>query len=229
MPLGYDNYRPNQQLLLDLQFRETTGTITHDWAKPYHTPATLTGTPAWTTLGSDLTYLAFDSTNPDYLSIPAADTADLDFTTGDFSGAAWFYPDTHGERYIFNKGTNVTGWAFGIRAGTWEMLLFTRQAGPTLQVSYSVPVVASTWQFVGFSRAGASCRLYVNGRDRTTTPGTHVDPASSAAQNFYVGCSNLAGSAWIDGNLWRPRVWDRAVTAGEMLTLYNAERDLFDV
>ena len=115
MPIGYDNLRVNQMLVLDLQFRETTGPHTRDFAKPYHYPATLAGTPSWAVLGNDLTYLSFDSTNPDYIVLAAAACADLDFTSGDFSAGAWVYADASGNRYIFNKGTNLTGCVYAGR------------------------------------------------------------------------------------------------------------------
>jgi hypothetical protein len=229
MTIGYDNWRVNQELVLDLQFREYSGTVTRDWAKPYHDPVTLVNGPTWSLLGNDLTYLNLACADQEHLIIAAAAATDLDFTTGDFSGAAWFYPTSHGERYIFNHGTGATGWKFGIRAATWEMLLYTLQAGPTIQASYSTPVTTSVWQFVGFNRDGANVRMFVNGRDRTTTPGTHVDPATAAAQNFYVGCGDLVAAGWLCGDLWRPRVWKRKVEAWEMLAIYEAERDLFGV
>ena len=231
MTIGYDNWRPNQELVLDLQFREYTGTVTRDWAKPYHDPVTLVNGPTWSLLGNDLSYLSLDCTAPyEHLIIAlGAPSSDLDFTTGDFSGAAWFYPTSHGERYIFNHGAAATGWSFGIRAGTWEMMLYTRQAGPTIQTTYSVPVTSSVWQFVGFNRDGANVRMFVDGVDKTTTQGVHVDPATAAAQNFYIGCGDLVADSWLCGSLWRPRVWKRKVEAWEMLAIHEAERDLFGV
>lgn len=227
--MSYDKWRPNQGLVLDLQFRETTGTITQDWAKPYHADPTLVGTPAWAVLGNDLTYLSFDPTNPDTVQIAAADCADLDFTSGDFSGCAWFYPDASGERFIFNKGLATTGYAFGLQAGTYSLVFYTRQAGPVTQSSLSSVIAANTWQHVGFIRDGASVRLYINGVDETITPGTHVNPASSVAENLYIGSNDAAAAAWLDGRLWRPRIWNRALAAWELAAIYEAERDLFGV
>lgn len=228
--IGYDNWRPNQMLVLDLQFRETTGTVTRDWAKPYHDPATLTGTPTWAVLGSDLTYLSFNSGNPDYVVILAADSADLDFTTSSFSGAAWIYPDAYGYRYIFYKGTNSTGWDFDIDTASPYLRFYTQQAGPTSQYTEgAADLQLSAWQFVSFTRSGADARIYLNGRDVTTTPGTHVNPATAVASNFTIGINSAASAGYYDGRMWRPRVWKRALAAWEMLALYEAERDLFGV
>lgn len=232
MTKGFDNYRPNQGLLLDLQFRETTGTATADWAKPYHAGATLTGTPAWAVLGNDLTYLSFDPSNPDRVVIAAANCTDLGFTTSSFSGAMWIYPDAYGNRYLYDKGSvGVTeGWSFWV-VGTSPYLGFaTMQAGPTSQVTYGAPgLQLSAWQFVGFTRSGAAARIYLNGQNVTVTAGTHVNPAASGAVDFYIGTAVGAGAGWYDGRMWRPRVWNRAMAAPEMLAIYETERDLFGV
>lgn len=230
MTRGYDNYRANQGLLLDLQFRETTGTFTQDWAKPYHAAPTLVGTPAWAVLGNDLSYLSFDQGNPDRITIAAAGCTDLGFTTSSFSGAMWIYPDAYGNRYLMDKSSATAGWNFWI-VGTSPYLGFgTLQAGPATQYSYGGANLAlSAWQLVGFTRSGASARLYLNGRDATTTPGTHINPAASAAIDFTIGTVVGAGAGWYDGRMWRPRVWNRALPAPDMLAVYEAERNLFGV
>ena len=228
--LGSDNYRPNQGLLLDLQFRETTGTLTADWAKPYHVGATLTGTPAWAVLGNDLTYLSFDPANPDSIIIAAADCLDLGFTTASFSGAMWIYPDVYGNRYLYDKSSATAGWAFWV-AGVSPYIAFTSaNAGPATQTTYGAAGLAlAAWQFVGFTRTGAVAKIYLNGRDATVTSATHINPAASAAINFTIGTIVGAGAGWYDGRMWRPRVFNRVLSAWEMLALYEGERNLFGV
>jgi hypothetical protein len=227
---GYDNWRINQGILLDLQFRETTGTVTSDWSKVYRDPLTLTGTPAWAVLGSDLTYLSFDPTNPDYLTSLAADSADLDFTSGSFSGAAWIYPDAYGNRYLMDKSGAAVGWAFWI-VGTSPYLAFTTaNAGPLTQTTYGgASLDLSAWQLVGFTRSGAAAKIYLDGQDATATPATHINPASAVAVNLVIGSAVGAGAGWYDGRMWRPRIWNRALEAWEFLAIYESERRLFGV
>lgn len=222
---GYDHLRHDTELLLDLLFLEGSGAATADFAKAHHVVA-LTGTPAWANLGNDLTYLSFDPANPDYLSCAAANSGDVNFIAGDFSGAAWFNPDVTGNRYVFNKGTAATGWAFYEDTDSC-MRLNTRQGGPALQSTVGATLTLDTWQLVGFARTGAAARVYLNGRDVTTTAGTHVAPATAAAQNLYIGCTDGAGAGWLDGYLWRPRIWGRYVSVEEMRAIYEAERYLF--
>jgi hypothetical protein len=230
--IGYDKLRLNQGLLLDLQFRETTGTQTKDWAKPYHDQPTLSGAPAWAVLGNDLTYLSFDPANPDRVIIQAADCVDLDFTTTSFSGGAWIYPDAYGNRFLFNKVAvaGTEGWAFWISGAAPYLAFSTYNAGPASQTTYGGNGLAtSAWQFVSFSRSGASAAVYLNGVNVTVTNATHINPATSAAVDFTIGTTDGGAAGWYDGRMWRARVWNRQLAAWEMKAIYEAERDLFGV
>lgn len=227
MAKGYDNVPANMQLLLDLQFREGVGAVTHDWAKPHHEPNTLIGAPAWIGLGNGLPCLDFDIGPPrEYIITLAADSADLDFTTGDFSGAAWFYPQATGNRYIFCKGAITEGWNFYIVATTGQMRMTTKQLAAS-QYTDGTPLTLNAWQLVGFTRAGANVRVYTNGLDVTATAGVHINPDTAVANNFYIGCADLVGAGWLDGYLWRPRVWNLALPASEMLYIFETEKGLF--
>lgn len=225
---GYDNPRFNQVMVLDLQFCEGTGTVTQDWAKPHHEPNTLVNTPVWTNAANDLTYLYFDGVvaYPHLITL-AADSGDLDFTSGGFSGMCWYYPTTGGNRYVFNKGTGTTGWTFYLNTAN-RMSLGTRQAAADQFTNGNV-LTLNVWQLVGFSRNGAAVQVYTNGRDTSSVFDTHIDPDTSAAQNFYIGCTDAVGAGWMVGYLWRPRILNRATATAEHLAVYEAERHLFGV
>jgi len=226
--MSYDYWRPNQALLLDLQFRETTGAATADWAKGYRPRLTLVDTPVWSTLSNDLTYLGF--ANNDAVYSLAADSTDLDFTSGAFSGAVWITPSAYGNRYLFDKSSATAGWAFWINAVSPYLAFITTQAGPTTQITYgALSLTLNTWQLVGFTRSGASVRIYVNGANRTVTPAIHVNPATAAAIDTYIGAVVGAGAGWFNGGMWRPRIWNRALAAWEFNAMYQAERTFFGV
>ncbi len=227
MTRGYDHFPPNQQLLLDLPLREGTGIYTASWAKPPR-QFTLTGTPVWTPLANDLTILDFDSTTPDYIEATAGASGDMNFTAGDFSGLAWILTTAVGNRYVFNKGTGTTGWAFYLN-GQAEMDFYTAQAGPAVQSTEGDVLALNIWHCVGFSRAGAVVRIYTNGVDVTTTSATHVNPDSAAATAFTIGSTAAGGSGWWDGRIWRPRVWDKVVTSALFRAIFENERYLFGV
>lgn len=228
MSRGYDNPRFNHELVMDLQFGEGSGTITRDWSKGHMEPNTLTGVPTWSWLGNDMTYLDFAVGPPrEYIITLAANSTDLNFTAGAFSGAVWYFPTTGGNRYVFCKGTATTGWSFYLNTSN-EMTFGTRQAAAN-QFTHGTVLTLNAWQFVGFTRDGAAARIYMNGRDVTDTAATHISPDTAAAQNFYIGCTDAVGAGWMGGSLWRPRIWKRALTGAEILAMYELERGLFGV
>ncbi len=228
MARGYDNIWLNAQLLLDLQFREAQGALYHDYAKPHHVVTGEGGIPFWTVLASDLNVLSFNAGGPDYAQITNAASGDLDFTTEDFSLAMWIDPDLGGNRYLFNRGLTLQdGWRFFY--DTNEALTLGTTTGVTDYFTQSGDdaVVVGEWAFVGCSRDGTDVRIYKNGRDVTAVYVAHGDPDTSA-RNFYIGRSD-AGAGPYDGDMWRPRIWERAVPADEWLSIFEMERGYFGV
>lgn len=226
MVRGYDNPRFNHEMMLDLQFCEGTGSTTQDWSKAHQEPNTLTGAPTWTNAANDLTFLDFAIGPPrEYIITLAAASTDLNFTSGDFSGAVWYNRHCGGNRYVFCKWLGTTGWVFYLNTAN-RMSFGTRQAAADQYTTGNVTTL-NAWEFVGFTRDGAVARVYTNGRDVTYNSATHINPDSANAQNFYIGCTDAVSAGWMDGYLWRPRIWGRCLTAAEMLAIYEAERGLF--
>ena len=230
MAKGYDNDPIMQGILLDLQFKEGTGTVTNDWAKPHHPDVTLTGPPAWSSEG-DLPVLDFNAATPDYVSIANADAADLTFTTGNFSGAIWIKPDIITTFVVMAKGTpngvGADGWTFTNIAGA--LYLYTTQGIGAWQASITPAILTTgSWFFIAFSRDGDSVRIYVNGVDVTSTPGTHIDPAVST-DNFTIAIDSTEAGGKFDGNMGKLRLWGRAVEEKEWLELFERDRDKFGI
>jgi len=224
MVRGYDHLGVNVEMLMDLQMNEGIGTIVYDSAKAHH-PFVLTATATWTNLANDLTVIDFNAANPDHIACGAAACADLDFTAGDFSGACWVRGDALGNRNILTHGVhNVDGWYWYIDVNGAMNLITSQAAAYQVTIGAAGDIIVGTWRFVSFSRDGAVVNMYTNGAEVTTIAGTHVDPVTAAARNFYIGVNNAAGAAWYDGYLWRPRVWGRVLTAAEFLSLFEMER-----
>lgn len=232
MPIGYDKLPINHELLLHLTFEEMTGLLAHDRAKPHHIH-TLHGTPDWSSLANGLPYLDFNSANPDYLDCPAAATADLNFTTGDFSGAVWIAPDvtigTQGQ-LLDRLDVGGGGWGFGTNQ---DLIQFMTQGAGMLQDSLSSSVLTiGAWSLCGFTRSGASGRLLHNGVDVTDVAATHVDPGPTGA-DFHLGVYYDMGMAlylWrYNGKLALPRTWGRKLEALEWRQMFEQERHWFGV
>ena len=224
---GFDHAELNHQLLLSLPFREGAGARTYDWSKA-NREFTLVSAPPWTNLDNGLTVLEFLNV-ADVLTCPGADTADMDFTSEDFSLMAWaHHDDTSSAHVIMNRGVlDTCGWEFYTAAG--NLALRTNQAGSREGASGLSFVTTNTWQLLGMVRDGLVGIAYLNGIERATlqTDNGLLDPAACGVQTFRVG--NNPNTNFFDGMLWNPRVWDRIVSSDEMLSAFEAERHLFGV
>lgn len=227
MSKGFDHYYLNQELALSLLLEEATGTTTRGWEKAAHL-FTLNGVPTWVSLANGLGMLNFVLGNPDYIECTAGASADLNFIAGDFSGIGWIYTTATGNRYLFNKGTGTTGWAFYLNPQA-EMDFYTAQAGPIVQSTEGSPLALNTWHCVGFSRTGAIAKVYTNGVDVTSSPDAHVNPDSAAATAFTVGSTAGGAAGWWDGRIWGLRVWSKLMPPATFKTIFEIERHLFGV
>jgi len=224
--VGFDNARYHHQLLLYLPFREGAGTMTRDWAKPYH-PLAFGGTPTWTNLDNDLTVLDFGDF--DEITCAGADSADLDFTSSDFSIAVWAYHDDISSAHVIcNRGQlNACGWEWYTAVG--NLALRTNQAGSREGASGVGCVTTGEWQFFGVTRTGLVAQMYAGGEAYATIRSANgmLDPVACGAQTFRV--ANNPNTNYFDGKMWGLRIWDRLLSAGEMLALFERERGLFGV
>ena len=224
---GFDSIPYNQELLLSLQFREGTGTQTFDYAKPHH-PTTVAGIPVWSNTDTGLSVLVFDG-NDDQVTVTGANSMDLDFTTENFTCAVWAYHDDQSSAHvIMNRGTlDTNGWEWYTAVN--NLALRTNQAGSREGASGMGFIAVDTWQFLVTVRDGLIGRAYCNGEARYTLQSANglLDPASAGAHTFYVG--NNPHTNWYDGMMWNPRLWPRALSAGEIEQMFETERYMFGV
>jgi len=224
---GYDNLAINHGLLLDLPFMEGSGVITHDFAKPIH-ELTLHGTPAWTQLANGLMVLDFNHLTPDYLDCPAADTADLNFTSEYFNLAAWVcIDDLTDHREIIIRGlVGVDGWRFIV--GMDGSISFEVSQGGASQLAWSSigEVILNTWYLVSVSRNGTIATIYKNGIDVTEGCDTLINPLTSA-RDLNIGIYDDKISTPFAGMMSRPRIWGRCLTARDMMNWFQLTRHWF--
>jgi len=236
MSKGYDLLPMLYQSILDIPMFEGAGALAHDISRQVALDKTMAltgGTIAWAqVVPSNTTVIQFTAATPDYLTLSALESTDLDFTTGAFSGLIWVYPTLlAGDlRYLFCKGGTVDGWFFCVSGNNGAMHFDTCKAGPSFWETTSTvgEVVLNTWHLLGFSRLTTSVRLYKNGIDVTDAASVHQDPDTAAARVLNIGVT-LGVTAAYQGYLWRPRLFDRQLSAVEMAQIFQMERSLFGV
>jgi hypothetical protein len=234
----YDNLAYNADILLDLPFREGTGTITQDIAKPHHVMTMVdpgAGSFVWGNEASGiptLEWVRVGSGVTDGVYIECATCADLDFTTEDYTLMDWIkYTDTSSSISLFNRGLPYeTGWEFYI----WSNILQLRHnhaGGATTSTGANYTGIASyidTWTLVGVSRSGADAQIYINGLPVTTvvSDGGLIDPETSA-RDLVIGSRTTKTSDWYDGKMERVRIWGRALSATDWMNIYQVEKVWF--
>uniref|UniRef100_A0A6M3IQW4 Putative lectin/glucanase superfamily protein n=1 Tax=viral metagenome TaxID=1070528 RepID=A0A6M3IQW4_9ZZZZ len=163
---------------------------------------------------------AFDG-DDDYIEVTCPQ---LNFTTGDFSGAIWVKFDAIGNHnYLISRGLIVTdGWYFDVETGGY-LEINTSQAGVNQQTYGTAGLVTTgSWLCLGFTRSGAACRVYKNGVDITAGSGTHVNPLTSA-RTLKIGVDdNLTND--FDGEIGEVYIPSRALIVGEHLGYYNSTK-----
>ena len=245
---SYDKIVEYDSLLLDLPYREGTGVKTFDHAKPHH-PLTMEdpggGSFVWTTLPSGLMVLEFvtiggGGTDGVYIKGLAADTVDFNFTAGDFSIGCWVNWDSTGgwsemmmARYIIDQ----CGWElyFDVSGGlnTLSQRHNHLSLTPNLNSNcYSTGWTPGTWAFVGVSRVGGNLypQHYRNGNALAMfyEASGMLDP-DTCVQTFQIGCRYTLNANWYKGLMWRPRIWNRALSQNEWKNIFERERDWFGV
>ena len=227
MSLHYDSLPLNEDILLDLPFREGTGVITQDVAKPHH-PITMVGDPTWTELDTGLTVLTLDGATQ-YLYSENDETEDLEFTDGDYSIGAWIKWQAGGE------DSQIVIGRYQVDVGGWEIYLYStgslterhhHAGGDALRSAcYSMGWTYDTWHFMGISRSGATGIHYRNGVPLAML-GTMEDPEATT-QDLVIGVRFNKSDNEYKGPLWRPRVWGRALSGIEWLQEYERTKGWF--
>lgn len=215
----------NHGLVFSLPMFEGSGSASVIDASRLHHPVTQVHAPVWTQLASGIYVLDFDGSN-DYLAIPGASSPGLNFTTQDFSACAWVNKDDTNTRYVISRGVPGTrGWdMYGITGSATVVRLnngytITSGSGPT----------PGTWGLMGFSRVGASVRVYFNGSDSTSSAGSHPDAVTSPTDEHRIGCRSDSATTLFGGLMWNPRIWARSLSAAEHRMMFERERGLFGV
>ncbi len=230
MTVLYDNLNYNRRVLLDLPFREGIGTITQDVAQPHH-PVALIGAPAWNALDSGkmaLTLGGFGS--GDYTQCLNANSADLGFTSGDFSIGGWFtWEDTVEDSQILiaRYELSVGGWEVyltEVGALRYLTLRMHHAGGATIRTgAYSLGWAYSTLSHFGISRSGTSAQFYRNGVAVTTVSDVLIDPEATT-QDLVIGIRYTKDANYLKGRLPRLFVAEEALTAEDWSNMYKNQQ-----
>jgi len=166
----------------------------------------------------------------DYVSVP--DSNDWDFIDGDFTIELWVWFDRTGESMFLaqQSGVGNGGFEFDFQPASVTQgrpvsnLVFARDANQAGIVRPWDPE-ANRWYHVAVSRAGAAFRLYVDGvqlGSEQVDPGPVANVSGPLRIGSGAGDPLGSGASFHDGLLDEVRIYNRALSAGDVQGIFAA-------
>lgn len=218
--IGSITARIDQNVAGYWHFDEGTSTLAYDASGNANT-GTLTNGPIWTSGASCKagSCVSFDGTN-DYVDVG---TALLLSGTTDATWEAWVYPTAVPNAYhagVLTKWDNAVAmyWWFGINNA--RNISFWRDSGNNFTSTGTIPL--NQWTHISIVKDGSSIIAYLNGvesgRNDSYNWGTVTETTSVRG---VVGAKNNGAADPWQGRIDGIRIYNRALTADEILAHYN--------
>jgi hypothetical protein len=201
-------------------FDETSGTTSADSSGNGNT-ATLQGGVTFSP-GVRGNAATFSGANQ-YVTLPTGIVSALT----NFSISAWLYQSLagHGHR-VFDFGTGTTVNMFLTPDG--DVLRYAVTTGghgaeEDLLTASTLPI--GTWQHLTVTQAAANATLYLDGIVIAQNVATTLHPSSlGVTTQNWIGRSQYADNPYLTGKVDEFRIYDRALSAAEVMDLYMLER-----
>jgi hypothetical protein len=197
---------------LYVQERDTAG----NWSSSGSRSVVIDTTAPTITISSLTHALDFDGTD-DYVTTPIdADLQAMLSTT--WSG--WIKPNG-----------SSTGWQiiFGMEDGGWDRMIAVEANSLGLSMGHTdnrwqtgASITAGVWQHVVSIYDNGAMRFYLNGVEYTTS---NLEGSHSSTGTFTIG-ANQGGGNYYSGLIDDVAIWDEALTAAEITTIYNSGTQL---
>jgi len=159
-----------------------------------------------------------DGTN-DYIN---GDTTSFDLT-GDLSAEVWFNLSVTANDWVrvIGKGDGSNR-SFGFWYNNPGSVFLYQRYGASGNVGsvYGISIQTNTWYHVIVTSSGSTHKLYLNGLDVQTQTG--AGPFFSSSSTLKVGYGEI--HTYHNGRIGLYRIYNRALTAQEVLQNYNANK-----
>lgn len=177
-----------------------------------------TATSGWTNSGKFNKALRFDGTN-DYAQVTDSTALDI---TGDFTLSAWVSRAGGGDEYVISKTNDSADGGYALLVGSSGEVYCRTNNGTSSTDSYTVTGFINAdniWHHVLATRNGTSCRIYIDGKDRTNYINTHTTLTANA-NNLRIG-SQPSGGNYMNGRIDEVKIYSGAFTADQVKVEYN--------
>lgn len=185
---------------------------------------TLVGSPTWTS-GSNCkagSCLSFNGSN--YVTMDDPSNGALDFGTGDFSVSGWFYLSSLPSAWksiVSKGGSGTTGYGMEISNANQITCSIEGASGTNQHVYGSVPSVGSWHQAVCVFARNDKVYVYLDGVEVGSSVYSSGN-TNSVSNDLKFNVGKYSSSGWdFVGNIDEVRVYNRALSADEVLSQYN--------
>jgi hypothetical protein len=198
---------------------EGSGTIAADSAGD--NDGTLINGPVWTTLGKIDGALEFDGSD-DRVTVLSAPDLEI---SGPITLSAWVSADTlsrKGDRIISKSNGSGSNQCDYYLMATSSKIEFAFFDGSLIKTTYSVSLTPGQWHQIVGTYDGTTARLYLNGIEVAST--VHTGNIRVSTRSLHLGSWGGAdlNQTW-DGRLDDLRIYAQALTAEEVLSLFNGD------
>ena len=162
----------------------------------------------------------FDGTT-NYVSAGSASI--LNIGGGDFTVSAWITTQSTAKKFFLQKSDLNDGWNLGINMSA-DIFLEVRENGTTngTAVSFPTTIATNTWYYISAVKNGSNITVYKNGISLGTQAA--YQNLSNAAVNFQIGRLDWWPPGYLPGFIDDVRLYNRALSAAEIMALYNATK-----
>ncbi len=164
--------------------------------------------------------LDFDGNND---NVTVNDNNQLDIT-GNFSVSAWVRRDAGAGAYILSKTSTSGSGGYGVLIGSAGEVYCRTDNGTSNTDSYtpiSMISANSIWHHVGVVRNGTSCRVYIDGVDRTSVANSHSTSGVNGLDLVIGSRSDAAVEFWY-GAIDEVKLYDYVRTPAQITEDMNA-------
>ena len=166
----------------------------------------------------------FDGSD-DYINCGSHSSYDLSSITIN----AWAYSDSLAQyKRILQLGRNSGGIGYGIAitdSGN-QLIGFWNNGSETTKKTTST-ISATTWYHVVITFTGSTLKIYINGIDDTGDAGAGDDTGwASTNDNLEIARKSGGGQLW-DGKIGDILIYNKVLTASEVLQNYNSQKARF--
>lgn len=138
----------------------------------------------------------------------------------DFTVSVWIYNSDASDRSVIFGNYGLTGSFFNIEKTNAEKVRFYWNGSPDLTFSNSV-LTANAFTHLAITRSGNTVKCYINGTLKDTSTTTLSGTIPTTATTFRIGSDSRTGSTVFKGRMSDFRLYATALSADEILRLYN--------